>query len=86
LSRRIVAGIAVWALTVFGAVRLFHDVAAPVAGGTVALLAGALGAAAWSRRPRPVSLSSMPDVASAPELPAGPRRVLLVEAGMTGPE
>jgi len=89
MKTRLVLGILLWTSIVVGALRLFGDandpigVAAPVVmGGIVgtSLLLAARGVTARVRRRR---IRSREPIES--ELPAGPRRVLLFEAGMAGP-
>jgi hypothetical protein len=91
MKTRFVLGILLWASTVVGALRLFGDlndpigVAAPlvvggVTGTGVLLAIRAIRSAARRRRRRRTDWVPVES-----ELPPGPRRVLLVEAGMAGP-
>jgi hypothetical protein len=90
MKTRFVLGILLWASIVVGALRLFGDlndpigVAAPlviggVSGTGVLLAIRSVRSGARRRRGR----SCVP---VEPELPPGPRRVLLFEVGMAGPE
>jgi hypothetical protein len=90
MKTRFVLGILLWASIVVGALRLFGDlndpigVAAPLVIGAVTgtgVLLTIRGIRSGVRRRR--RLSSVP---VEPELPPGPRRVLLLEAGMAGPQ
>src|SRR3954469_24168671 len=89
MKTRLPLGLLLWSSIVVGALRLFGDandpigVAAPVVlggivGTSLLLAARGIAARAHGRRAR----SGAP---IEPELPTGPRRVLLFEAGMAGP-
>jgi hypothetical protein len=89
MKTRLVLGILLWTSIVVGALRLFGDandpigVAAPVVvGGLVGtgVLVAARGIAVRAGRRRSRARTPIES-----ELPAGPRRVLLFEAGMAGP-
>ncbi len=82
LRFRIVAMLAVWAVVVVGLTRLFADAAVPLVGASGLVALSAYGATRWRNRrayaSEPVALSA--------DLPSGPRRVLLAETGLAGPE
>ena len=82
MRSRIVALIAVWAMVVIGLTRLFADAAVPLvaASGLVALSAYGIA----RRRSRPSF--AVEAVVVPADLPSGPRRVLLAETGLAGPE
>jgi hypothetical protein len=74
--------VAIWAALIFGAVQLFGALALPAGVAVGALAVWTVYVARFRRHRTPLLLE--PVVVS--ELPTGPRRVLLLEAGMTGPE
>ncbi len=85
---RIVFAVAVWASIVVGAVQLFDR--APASTGIAS--AAAVGAATcaawltWAVRTRLRRLHSWPRPGEVELYPPGPRRVLLIETGLAGPE
>ena len=85
MRARVVTVIALWASTAFGAVQLFQH-GAVAAGAAVGVVAAVLGIQAlrgarlqWRR------VRSWPSPTEV-EIAAGPRRVLLAETGLVGPE
>ena len=80
--------IGLWAAIVVGAVQLYDGNIAHAAAALVRVRCGhrrrhvprSVGRARWSR------LRSWPRPGEAEEYPAGPRRVLLVDTGLAGPE
>jgi len=73
--------ISLWTMAIVGAVRLFGDAAAPAGVATTVLVAALLLVARSRRRQRhPWHLQGES------AFPPGPRRVLLAETGLAGPE
>ncbi len=81
MRARLVLMIAMWALTLVGAVRLFADAAAATSVAGTGALVLALLIAGRSRRRRQSGHRS-----GEPAWPTGPRRVLLLETGLVRPE
>jgi hypothetical protein len=81
MRARVVLVISVWSSMLIGAVRLFGDGAAPAAVGAGLVVSSlSLAARFVRRRLQPGHRSDERP------FPAGPRRVLLVETGLAGPE
>ena len=79
--------IGLWAALVVGAVQLFDGNVTRAAGALVVFGAGIVAArAAVVGRTRWTRLRSWPRPGEVEEFPSGPRRVLLVETGLIGPE
>jgi hypothetical protein len=89
MKTRFMLGTLLWASIVVGALRLFGDLNDPIGVAAPLVVGGLTGTGvlvairairSGFRRRRPQSW-----VPVEPELPAGPRRVLLAEVGMAGP-
>lgn len=86
MSARFLLGIALWASLIVGAVQLFDAAAAPT-GIAVGIGAGVLGVQAFGvARARWLRLRLWHRPGAEPEAAPGPRRVLLVETGLSSPK
>jgi hypothetical protein len=87
MNTRAALMIGLWAALVVGTVQLFDGNIVHAAGAFVVFGIGIVAArGAVMSRARWVRLRSWPRPGEVEEFPAGPRRVLLAETGLTGPE
>jgi hypothetical protein len=87
MNTRAVILVGLWAAMVVGAVQLFDGNVVHAAAALVLFGAGIFGARAVTvARARWRRLREWPRPGEAEPFPAGPRRVLLLETGLAGPE
>jgi len=86
MSARFALAIALWASLVIGVVQLFAHAAVPT-GAAIGVGAGVLGVQAFGvARSRRLRSRTWRRPGDEPEMASGPRRVLLVETGLTFPK